>query len=287
MGHFLDLCARECGDHLKPRARTCRGAARVRDRASYRATRAPCTGTRCWTLHRAPPRRGLASGTPLICAARGAPVVGMENRSLWTLAQQELAAGHHAAALRATRVLRRLHQARRGRLENVDDLGRRSGGRTTGPCAHAAARPTPRTKRSPPPTCCVVDSMSQPQRRRPAPQRTCNSRSAAMRVLLPAWLAHARAARPAARTLHRPPGKTAEPREPCERLVDTGLRLNEQTDSAALHAFLIDEVAELLGARRVLLVLETAPRPGHRRRPGAARRDAASRVAASHHALAR
>ena len=49
--------------------------------------------------------------------------------------------------------------------------------------------------------------------------------------------------------------------ESIERLVDTGLRLNEQAGSDALHAFLIDEVAELLGARRVLLVLETADGP--------------------------
>ena len=34
------------------------------------------------------------------------------------------------------------------------------------------------------------------------------------------------------------------------RLVDTGLRLNEQAGSDALHAFLIEEVTELLGARR-------------------------------------
>ncbi len=46
--------------------------------------------------------------------------------------------------------------------------------------------------------------------------------------------------------------------ESIELLVDTGLRLNEQASSDALHAFLIEEVAELLGARRVLLVLETA-----------------------------
>ena len=51
---------------------------------------------------------------------------------------------------------------------------------------------------------------------------------------------------------------TANLRESIERLVDTGLRLNEQASSDALHAFLIEEVAELLGAQRVLLVLETA-----------------------------
>jgi CheY-like chemotaxis protein/GAF domain-containing protein len=44
-------------------------------------------------------------------------------------------------------------------------------------------------------------------------------------------------------------------------LADQGLRLNEQTSSPALHAFLIEEVAELLGARRVLLALEAATGP--------------------------
>ncbi len=48
-------------------------------------------------------------------------------------------------------------------------------------------------------------------------------------------------------------------REPFERLVDTGLRLNELRSVEELHEFLIDEATELSGAERVLLVLE-APR---------------------------
>ncbi len=76
--------------------------------------------------------------------------------------------------------------------------------------------------------------------------------------LLQGWVAHARAAGlpPERFTAHLQ--GTANLRESIERLVDTGLRLNEQARSDALHAFLIEEVAELLGARRVLLVLETA-----------------------------
>jgi signal transduction histidine kinase/putative methionine-R-sulfoxide reductase with GAF domain/ActR/RegA family two-component response regulator len=46
-------------------------------------------------------------------------------------------------------------------------------------------------------------------------------------------------------------------REPFERLVDTGLRLNELRSGDELHEFLIDEIAELLGAERVLLVLQS------------------------------
>jgi GAF domain-containing protein/DNA-binding response OmpR family regulator len=51
---------------------------------------------------------------------------------------------------------------------------------------------------------------------------------------------------------------TASRRQSIERLVDTGRRLNEQASSASLHALLIEEAAGLLGARRVLLVLQTA-----------------------------
>ncbi len=46
-------------------------------------------------------------------------------------------------------------------------------------------------------------------------------------------------------------------REPFERLVDTGLRLNELRSATELHEFLIDEATELSGAERVLLMLES------------------------------
>jgi signal transduction histidine kinase/DNA-binding response OmpR family regulator/HPt (histidine-containing phosphotransfer) domain-containing protein len=46
--------------------------------------------------------------------------------------------------------------------------------------------------------------------------------------------------------------------EPFRRLVDTGMRLNELGGSVGLRDFLIEEVAELCGAQRVLLVLDDA-----------------------------
>ncbi|HYN62120.1 MAG TPA: GAF domain-containing protein, partial [Rubrivivax sp.] len=46
--------------------------------------------------------------------------------------------------------------------------------------------------------------------------------------------------------------------DPFKRLVDSGLRLNQLRSEAALHDFLIDEVTELSGAERVLLVLQGA-----------------------------
>ena len=40
--------------------------------------------------------------------------------------------------------------------------------------------------------------------------------------------------------------------------MDSGLRLNQLRSEAALHDFLVDEVTELSGAERVLLVLQGA-----------------------------
>jgi len=70
------------------------------------------------------------------------------------------------------------------------------------------------------------------------------------------WLEHARATRlPAERATAHLRGET-HLGEPFERLVDTGLRLNELRSAAELPDFLIEEVTELIGAERVLLVLE-------------------------------
>ncbi|HEX8739008.1 MAG TPA: GAF domain-containing protein [Casimicrobiaceae bacterium] len=78
------------------------------------------------------------------------------------------------------------------------------------------------------------------------------------REIVIAWLADAKKRRPA--SMQRPAhlvGKVTL-REPFERLVDTGLRLNELRSAREIHEFLIDEATELSGAERVLLVLESA-----------------------------
>ena len=79
----------------------------------------------------------------------------------------------------------------------------------------------------------------------------------AHREIVAAWLEDARKRRlsPQRRTAHL--AGEANLSEPFERLVDTGLRLNELRSTAELHEFLIDEATELSGAERVLLVLET------------------------------
>ncbi|HWH83936.1 MAG TPA: GAF domain-containing protein, partial [Burkholderiaceae bacterium] len=76
------------------------------------------------------------------------------------------------------------------------------------------------------------------------------------RAIVSAWIAHARSAGlpRAEREAHLAGG--ADFRQPFERLVDTGLRLNEVRSAAELHEFLVDEATELSGAQRVLLVLD-------------------------------
>ncbi|MEO8305833.1 MAG: GAF domain-containing protein [Betaproteobacteria bacterium] len=77
------------------------------------------------------------------------------------------------------------------------------------------------------------------------------------REIIRAWLEDSAKRKLAAarRTAHLM-GETSL-REPFERLVDTGLRMNELRSSAELHEFLIEEATELSGAERVLLVLDT------------------------------
>ncbi|HET7032974.1 MAG TPA: GAF domain-containing protein, partial [Casimicrobiaceae bacterium] len=77
------------------------------------------------------------------------------------------------------------------------------------------------------------------------------------RQIVGAWLADARKRRLSQerRTAHL--AGEANLREPFQRLVEAGLRLNELRSAEELHEFLIDEATELSGAERVLLVLET------------------------------
>ena len=88
-------------------------------------------------------------------------------------------------------------------------------------------------------------------------RRNVLNKPEATREIVRAWLSHARR--------HKLPRAQREPHltgtanlgEPFERLVDTGLRLNELKSESELREFLVDEVTELSGAERVLLLLET------------------------------
>ncbi len=76
------------------------------------------------------------------------------------------------------------------------------------------------------------------------------------RDIIRAWVADASRRRLAPARLREHLGGEANLREPFERLVETGVRLNELRSLRELHDFLIDEATELSGAERVLLVLE-------------------------------
>ena len=88
-------------------------------------------------------------------------------------------------------------------------------------------------------------------------RRNALNKKAEIRALLAAWLRQARRQRlpQAEREAHL--AGVSNLQEPFERLVDTGLRLNEIKSEAELREFLVDEVTELSGAERVLLVLES------------------------------
>ncbi len=84
----------------------------------------------------------------------------------------------------------------------------------------------------------------------------------AHRQLIGAWLDEGRRGTVAkSRTLAHLSAHT-QLREPFERLVETGLRMNALQREGDLHDFLVEEATELSGAERVLLVLDddTVPR---------------------------
>ncbi len=108
----------------------------------------------------------------------------------------------------------------------------------------------------------------------------------AHREIVEAWLKDARKRRlsPQRRTAHLV--GEANLREPFERLVDTGLRLNELRSADELHEFLIDEATELARRRARAAGAGDAGRPATGGLAGAARRGCAG-GAAGHHAGAR
>ena len=103
------------------------------------------------------------------------------------------------------------------------------------------------------------------------------------REIVLAWIQHARERKLPRKQREAHLAGKANLGESFERLVDTGLRLNEIKSEAELHEFLVDEVTELSGAERVLLVLEAPDGLAHRRLAGAQGRKRA-RAAGIRHA---
>jgi GAF domain-containing protein/DNA-binding response OmpR family regulator len=182
------------------------------------------------------------------------PMPAWEMNALADLARAHLANGDARAALAATRRATRLHRAHDyAALESLElrqvwwrhSQALRANGQT------AAAREA--LERAYAFLLKGIESLSDEGLR-----RNYLNKIAAHREIVHAWLDDARKRRLARgrREAHLA-GETSL-REPFERLVDTGLRLNELRSADDLHEFLIDEATELSGAERVLLVLETS-----------------------------
>ncbi|HTL75698.1 MAG TPA: GAF domain-containing protein [Casimicrobiaceae bacterium] len=88
-------------------------------------------------------------------------------------------------------------------------------------------------------------------------RRNYLNKRAENREIVLAWLAHARERKLPKREREAHLAGKVSLHASFERLVDTGLRLNEIKNEKELAEFLIDEVTELTGAERVLLVTET------------------------------
>ena len=87
-------------------------------------------------------------------------------------------------------------------------------------------------------------------------RRNAINKRASDRAVVAAWVERARRAGSARDLYTAHLDVPASTREPFQRLADAGLRMNEQGDVDALCDFLVDEAVELIGAERVLLVLD-------------------------------
>jgi len=185
--------------------------------------------------------------------ARKSDLVAWEIDALAAIGQAQLALGKPRAALAATRQATELHRARN--LATLDGMSpaltwwRHSQALHANKQVAAARQALEMAYRF---LCNGIASVSDEGLR-----RNYLNKIAVHREIVEAWLKDARRRRlsPDRRAAHL--AGEANLREPFERLVDTGLRLNELRSAAELHEFLIDEATELSGAERVLLVLET------------------------------
>ena len=226
---IASIAARECGDLEAARHAT---ALALRAHATERLPKNQ--NIAFWfeslDLHRDNPRRALELARLIAGRERG---WGLANY-LWTLAQQELATSHLAAALRASTRSTRLQQARRGQL----------GGGATSDAAlwwthHRALLANGKTAAAHDAIATAyallvqgVSPLSDEGLRRSYLQQAFGEHA----KLLRAWLNEARTAGlPRERFTTHLRGATRL-QEAVQRLVDTGLRLNEQTTSAALHS---------------------------------------------------
>ncbi len=205
----------------------------------------------------------LREGRPALAAryleqaARQATSSEPRLAALTDAASAHLAAGHPAAALAATRRVTDQHRAMRFALLDMVKPSKlwwrhsqalRANGRST-EARKALERAWGQLLGS------FLSLSDEGMRRNYLNKRQEN------RELVLAWLEHARDRKLPRRQREAHLAGKMSLAASFERLVDTGLRLNEIKSERELHEFLVDEVTELSGAERVLLVLETATTP--------------------------
>ena len=182
----------------------------------------------------------------------GADHVGMTMTALAYAAQSRLAAGQAGAALKATRRGTDLHISAGLSTQNGGEsvmlwwqhcLALRANGRLAE--AHQALKQAWQY---------VLDAtlgLSDEGLRRNALNKMPENAA-----VVQAWVADGRARGLPLEQVQAHLRGEASLKEPFARLVDTGMRLNEIKTEAELREFLVDEVTELSGAQRVLLVLQ-------------------------------
>ena len=183
---------------------------------------------------------------------QSAPASGVQRDFEFLLAQALLAQGQVSAALRAARRATDIHRAQRYTrpdFGHAQDLwwclsracaasGRAADAWRALQRAHALMLESVRNVHD--------DGL----------RRSYLAKVAGNREVVRAWLREAplHRVRDAQRLAHL--SAASDVGEPFKRLVDTGTRLNELRSESAVRSFLIDEITELTGAERVLLVLE-------------------------------
>jgi GAF domain-containing protein/CheY-like chemotaxis protein/tetratricopeptide (TPR) repeat protein len=198
------------------------------------------------------PRTAIQHLTEAAILLRDAEEDSLEINCLAMLAQAHLAAGEQEAALESTLRATAIHEAHGGgAMEDMDapmlwwqhHRALAANGKSA-----AAGRALARAYRL---LVKPITEISDAGLRRNYLNKIDVHREIAVE-----WLAATASAKGKAPRIPHLAGETSL-REPFERLVDTGLRLNELRSATELHEFLIDEATELSGAERVLLVLES------------------------------
>ncbi|HKU85167.1 MAG TPA: GAF domain-containing protein [Casimicrobiaceae bacterium] len=186
-------------------------------------------------------------------AVRKAGSVDLRLAALTEAGRSHLAAGHPAKALAATRAAARQHRAMR--FPPLDAIKPQALWLRHSQALQANGLQAEARKALEQSWRLLLRSMASLHDE--GLRRNYLNKRADNRDVVLAWLAHARERKLPKREREAHLAGKVSLRASFERLVDTGLRLNEIKSETELAGFLVDEVTELTGAERVMLVTET------------------------------